>query len=68
MAEITNRKASAAEKNMREVFIPEDRQNPHENTLSITVNGKTYLVKRGMIVRVPGEVYDILKFKRMTMR
>lgn len=68
MAEISNRKNVSEEKTMKEVFIPIDQSNPKEDTLPVTVNGKTYLVKRGMSVPVPDEVYEVLKFKRITLR
>lgn len=70
MAEITTKKTAAekAEKEMYEVFVPIDPSNQKEDTLPVFVNGKGYLIKRGMTVQVPQEVYEVLKHKRMTLR
>lgn len=68
MAEIKNTENTEKKSNMKEVFIPLDQLNPKEDTLPVSVNGKTYLVKRGMSVYVPAEVAEILKFKRLTLR
>lgn len=71
MAEITNKKISVkepGEKETREVFIPIDQMNPKTTTLTVTVNGKNTVIQRGMVVSVPIEVYEVLKFKRMNMR
>lgn len=67
MAEITSKKAAAAEKEMREVFIPVDQMNPKNTTMTVTVNGKNTVIQRGMVVNVPVEVYEVLKHKRMIM-
>ena len=68
MAEITNKKAAekAAQKELREVFIPVDQLNPKNTTVTVTVNGKNTIIQRGMVVNVPEDVYEVLKFKRMT--
>ena len=66
MAETT--KKATAEKEMFEVFVPIDQQNPKETTLPVVVNGKMYLVKRGTIAHVPEAVYEVLKFKGMSIR
>ena len=68
MAEITSKKAAAAEKEMREVFIPVDQVNSKNTTMTVTVNGKNTVIQRGMVVNVPVEVYEVLKHKRMIMR
>lgn len=68
MAETATKKNVATEKEMFEVFVPIDQQNPKETTLPVVVNGKMYLVKRGTIAHVPEAVYEVLKFKGMSVR
>lgn len=73
MAEITTKKAAAekiekVEKELREVFVPVDPNNQKNDTLPVFINGKGYLVKRGVTAHVPQEVYEVLKHKRMTLR
>lgn len=40
-----------------ELMVPRDASNPKEESASITVNGKTWLIKRGETVQVPRFVY-----------
>ena len=72
MAEITTKKAvekiEKAENELREVFVPIDPNNQKNDTLPVFINGKGYLVKRGVTAHVPQEVYEVLKHKRMTLR
>lgn len=75
MAEITTKKvtekienAEKAEKELREAFVPIDPNNQKNDTLPVFVNGKGYLVKRGVTAHVPPEVYEVLKIKRLTLR
>lgn len=66
MAETT--KKTVTEKELFEVFVPIDQMNPKETTLSVVINGKMYLVKRGTIAHVPADVYEVLKFKGLSVR
>ena len=62
MANITKQKAEET----YEVLIPIDHSD-RNNMLEVGVNGRFYLIKRGIRVNVPKDVYDVLRFKNMTL-
>lgn len=62
MANITKQQAEET----YEALIPIDHSD-RNNMLEVGVNGRFYLIKRGIRVNVPKEVYDVLRFKNMTL-
>lgn len=49
-----------------EVLIPRDPSD-RSNVLEVGVNGRFFLIERGIRLPVPKEVYEILRFKNMTL-
>ena len=41
------------------LMIPRDPSNPQESDVTITVNGKNFLIKRGVQVEVPQYVAEV---------
>ncbi len=49
-----------------EVLIPHNYSD-RNNVLEVGINGRFYLIQRGVRAYVPKEVYDVLRFKNMTL-